>query len=821
MILYRPVGLDELALIYDSGMKAFPTRLPKQPIFYPVLDLEYARKTASKWNVKNGQHAGYVTEFKVDDEYINKFEKHTVGTSQHQEFWIPAEELETFNRHITGHIKVVEAYFGAAFQGFVPDQFGLQGKNGVEQFTLLSNSYVYKRMEFYLEIKRNHKAVFLNYPFWLTYDFKNTGLKQKVLQAIKEAWFTSFPKIPLANPGHEAATLEKQVDSPSPENVVDEDTDFEEQAEPHSSAEPVDEDVNPVSRTVSPSFAKPVGEKFTPVKRSESISSDEPVQGDLTPVKKMNSPLLRQPVPQVPTPVQPPTPHFAGKPARNDNMPESQTTSPVEQSGQIGLHLVRGIQLGIDGKYHEALDEISKVVEEDRSNVIAHTSLGVVYHRLGEDDRALACYQTALRLDPKHAEAHYFRANILYERGDVRQAIADYTIAVGLAPALIEAHEKTPPQDRLTDYTRTAAEIYRIARSAHQILALNQLLETDRRQADLWKERAAHYYRLWNYEQAIADYSAALKIQPDDANALHARGLAYEQLRQQDRALEDFQRAISINPQLSEVYINRGVNFGKAGNFRQSIDNLSEGIRLAPKNPDGYFNRGITYFNQGDLDGAIDDFSSVIQLSPNDDAAYYWRGISYEEAGRQGDAIADYRQFLERSQDPRARQEIEDRLSSQRNEGKPNSTDSRAVIPEDSQKINQVEPEKPAQSLDVHDLLVALGERALNSTWFGSGVQCYGETAEELSSFTEQNRPIEGRELLRIASGIQQTIGGDFTAFDPDATTGWILIRAWGGSGFYIETNDLKRKEQLKIRFPSVEEVEATYASYEALFIHI
>jgi len=33
MILYRPVGLQELALIYDRGMKAFPARLPQQPIF--------------------------------------------------------------------------------------------------------------------------------------------------------------------------------------------------------------------------------------------------------------------------------------------------------------------------------------------------------------------------------------------------------------------------------------------------------------------------------------------------------------------------------------------------------------------------------------------------------------------------------------------------------------------------------------------------------------------------------------------------------------------------------------------------------------------
>jgi ADP-ribosylglycohydrolase len=36
--LYRPVGPKELGLIRASGWRAFPPRLPEQPIFYPVLE---------------------------------------------------------------------------------------------------------------------------------------------------------------------------------------------------------------------------------------------------------------------------------------------------------------------------------------------------------------------------------------------------------------------------------------------------------------------------------------------------------------------------------------------------------------------------------------------------------------------------------------------------------------------------------------------------------------------------------------------------------------------------------------------------------------
>src|SRR5215468_7842930 len=49
--LYRPVGTKELELIERSGFRAFPPRLPEQPIFYPVLTEAYAARIARDWNV--------------------------------------------------------------------------------------------------------------------------------------------------------------------------------------------------------------------------------------------------------------------------------------------------------------------------------------------------------------------------------------------------------------------------------------------------------------------------------------------------------------------------------------------------------------------------------------------------------------------------------------------------------------------------------------------------------------------------------------------------------------------------------------------------
>lgn len=49
--LWRPVGPIELELIRQSDMRAFPPRLPEQPIFYPVTTEAYAVKIARDWNV--------------------------------------------------------------------------------------------------------------------------------------------------------------------------------------------------------------------------------------------------------------------------------------------------------------------------------------------------------------------------------------------------------------------------------------------------------------------------------------------------------------------------------------------------------------------------------------------------------------------------------------------------------------------------------------------------------------------------------------------------------------------------------------------------
>ncbi len=107
--LYRPVRSKELELIRNENWRAFPPRLPEQPIFYPVLEESYGVQIARDWNTRDGG-TGYVLRFEVETEFLSRYPVQIAGAKVHREYWIPAEDLVEFNRHIVGEIEILSTF---------------------------------------------------------------------------------------------------------------------------------------------------------------------------------------------------------------------------------------------------------------------------------------------------------------------------------------------------------------------------------------------------------------------------------------------------------------------------------------------------------------------------------------------------------------------------------------------------------------------------------------------------------------------------------------------------------------------------------------
>lgn len=118
-VLFRPVGQKELELIRDSGWTAFPPRLSWQPIFYPVLNEEYASFIAREWNTEDEASGfiGHVLRFQVASTFLEGYTVQKVGSATALEYWIPAEDLVAFNQHIVGKIELTATYLRGPASG--------------------------------------------------------------------------------------------------------------------------------------------------------------------------------------------------------------------------------------------------------------------------------------------------------------------------------------------------------------------------------------------------------------------------------------------------------------------------------------------------------------------------------------------------------------------------------------------------------------------------------------------------------------------------------------------------------------------------------
>ncbi|HVO21735.1 MAG TPA: hypothetical protein VMU15_20965 [Anaeromyxobacter sp.] len=201
--LYRPVGLKELELVLAGEGRAFPPRLPEQPIFYPVLNRDYATQIARDWNPPDraSGFSGFVTEFDVDAEYLTRFETKTVGASLHQELWVPAAELPTFSDHIRSRIRVSSAFYGPAYEGPVPLPLLVRARNPRAQLKVLREALNYNGMDFGMEVSANWKLVLLNFGFWSATASEEQDLAPadaaRTLAAIRTIWEPHHSDLPL------------------------------------------------------------------------------------------------------------------------------------------------------------------------------------------------------------------------------------------------------------------------------------------------------------------------------------------------------------------------------------------------------------------------------------------------------------------------------------------------------------------------------------------------------------------------------------------------------------------------------------------------
>jgi tetratricopeptide (TPR) repeat protein len=255
---------------------------------------------------------------------------------------------------------------------------------------------------------------------------------------------------------------------------------------------------------------------------------------------------------------------------------------------------------------------------------------GLLYFGSEDQNRAVADFNEAIRLDPKNAASRYNRGNAFNAKGEYNSAVVDYSEAIRLNPAFALAyHGRGSAYYSKDDYDRAIADF-------------GEAIKLEPKLAHAYYGRGDAYKSKDDYDRAIADYSEAVKLDPKLAHAYYGRGNAYNRKREYDRAIADFTEVIRLYPKLAAAYNRRGVaHFGK-DLYDDAIADFDEAIRLDSKVAIVHENRGAAYFAKFDYDQAIANYDEAIRLDSASASRYNQRGRAYLGKKDYDRAIADH-----------------------------------------------------------------------------------------------------------------------------------------------------------------------------------
>ncbi len=327
-----------------------------------------------------------------------------------------------------------------------------------------------------------------------------------------------------------------------------------------------------------------------------------------------------------------------------------------------------------EGKYHEAIELLTEVLDDDPENAAAYNNRGDAKQGLEEYEAAIDDYDQAIDIDPENDIAYNNRGNAKQELGEYEAAIDDYDQAIDIDPENDVAYnnrgnakqELGKYEAAIDDYDQ-AIDIdpendvaYNNRGNAKQELGEYEAAIDDYDQAiDLDLEKARTYYNRGNakqelgeYEAAIDDYDQAIDLDPEDTAAYYNRGNVKQELGEYEAAIDDYDQAIDLDPEDTAGYNNRGNVKQELGEYEAAIDDYDQAIDLDPENPSVYYNRGTAKLKLGEYEAAIDDYDQAIDLDPENPSVFQNRAEALIALGDAGQAQQDARKAYDYSSSP-------------------------------------------------------------------------------------------------------------------------------------------------------------------------
>lgn len=211
--------------------------------------------------------------------------------------------------------------------------------------------------------------------------------------------------------------------------------------------------------------------------------------------------------------------------------------------------------------------------------------------------KALTYTNRSIKKDPKNAEAHFVKGNVLLQ----------------------------------------------LAEPCDAIKAFNDAMDLGHRDEVIYTNRGTAFKKIKRPNKALADYNLALEINPDFYPTYALRGSLLLKKKDYINAIKDFDYALQIEPDNFDLVLSKCSAYEKSGDPLKALKEVKDFISLRKNNDISEYlmARGILYSKCGYPHEAIQDFSQLIYETDCLLTAYKWRYKNYLEIGESEKAKAD------------------------------------------------------------------------------------------------------------------------------------------------------------------------------------
>jgi tetratricopeptide (TPR) repeat protein len=201
----------------------------------------------------------------------------------------------------------------------------------------------------------------------------------------------------------------------------------------------------------------------------------------------------------------------------------------------------RGRALASLGRLDEAVQDLDKALESDRSDPETWRFKGNAHLKLQQYDRALQAFDKAIGLGAPEAQVLRLKGRALEEMHRLEAASDCYERALAMGS------EDAPTLERLA---RTQAALGYLDAAWE---AADRATRLDAAALESWRLRGDLSVKLGREEDAMRSFDHVLAIAPEDAVAMSGKGMALLRKGQADAAVAAFERALSADPNCEQA----------------------------------------------------------------------------------------------------------------------------------------------------------------------------------------------------------------------------------------------------------------------------